>query len=141
MGTRSLTVIKDKDMEICVIYQQYDGYPSGVGKILKDICKDIKIINGFGGEKMGESANGMSCFAAQMVKARKEKIGNVYIYPTGTRDCGEDYVYTIYPGESNYGNCGPRVWQSLNIKCESGSKVIYDGPAALFDTDEKEEEE
>jgi hypothetical protein len=61
------------------------------------------IINGIGGDaKEGTHANGMSCLTAQVIAHFKNEfgIGGVYIYPAGTRDAGEEYIYTVSPGEA-----------------------------------------
>jgi hypothetical protein len=72
MGTRSLTYVfptndksrTDKPVSplVCV-YQQYDGYPTGIGRGLAEWLTQIRIINGipFGDESavMGKAANGM----------------------------------------------------------------------------------
>ena len=124
MGTRSLTIINDEQgKEIVVIYQQFDGHPSGVGKTLHELLKDMKVINGISGDaRMGTHANGMTCLAAQLVAARKDEIGNVYLCPAGTRDCWEEYRYHI----SLSGTV-------LLLKVESGYDTSYEGPLAAFD--------
>ena len=50
MGTRSTTKFfnEHSDKPVCAIYQQYDGYLSGVGKELAEFLSDKKVINGFG---------------------------------------------------------------------------------------------
>jgi hypothetical protein len=99
MGTRALTVIKEEDgTEICVIYRQMDGYPEGHGAELKDILKGVIMVNGITcGTKANDiiQANGMPCLTATIIKGLKKGVGGIYIYPAGTRDCGEDYIYTV----------------------------------------------
>lgn len=97
MGTRCLTVIKDDTgEEICVLYRQYDGYPSGHGKELKKFLAGKTIINGYGSEKDYEKHfNGMTCLAASLVAHFKTTIGGFYLYPAGTRDTREEYIYEI----------------------------------------------
>lgn len=103
MGTRSLTYVKgeyDKNNRSAVcIYQQYDGYPEGVGQTLADFAKDFTIVNGFGGDeqKAGTHANGGGCFAAQLVAHLKTEIGGVYLYPTeADQDAGQEFEYELY---------------------------------------------
>ncbi len=125
MGTRSLTYIKEKGPEgpaICCIYQQYDGYPSGVGKIIHDILKGTAVVNGFS-DKAQKQHNGMGCLAATLIAKRKKGIGNVYVYPADSKDCGEDYTYTIYLSDR----------MVIQLKCEGNRGVIYDGPLDDFD--------
>lgn len=94
MSTRSITVFNDEEnKEICVMYRQMDGYPEGHGKELKDFLKDNVIVNGIGGEK--KAFNGMGCLTASVIAHFKKGIGGFYIYPAGTRDIGEEYIYTI----------------------------------------------
>jgi len=95
MGTRCLTVIHDeRDEEIAFLYRQFDGYPEGHGKELKDFLKGIKIINGIQDTRIGV-ANGANCLAAQIVAHFKTEVGQFYLYPAKTRDCGEDYIYHV----------------------------------------------
>lgn len=120
MGTRSLVVIHEDGKEICTIYRQYDGYPSGIGEELKDLLSAGPLVNGISGN--GLCFNGMGCLAAQIVaqlKAPEGKPvpGNVYLYPPGSRDCGEEFIYTIYAKDGK-----------LQIKCEAGSVTSFGSP-------------
>lgn len=93
MGTRSITIILDENQEVCRIYRQMDGYPSGHGLELAQLC-DLKMVNGiYLGEKR-KVANGMGCLAAQIVAALKDGPGGIYLEPAG----GEisDWVEYIY---------------------------------------------
>lgn len=149
MGTRSLTVFKERDEEIVVLYRQFDGYLDGHGKDLKEILSDYKIVNGYTLEdEHNKVANGMGCLAMQVTaqlysKLNKDKYENAVKYkkalenkevkepesflqgpnqlhlcPAGTRDCWEEYVYTIYDKE-----------EKLFIKVEQKyeNKVLFDG--------------
>lgn len=132
MGTRSLTHVHDNNGEpLLTIYQQYDGYPSGVGKTIKEILQGSKVVNGFGRDANDKTHNGMGCLAATLVAKRKEGIGNVYIYPAGSHDCGEDFTYTIkaLPERPSEG------FLRLGLKVESFGNTIYDGPLDEFDPD------
>ncbi len=97
MGTRCLTVFKEEDgTEIAVLYRQHDGYPDGHGKDLADFLDGKVIVNGISGDNTKDTAfNGMPCLAASVVAHFKDDIGSFYLYPAGTRDMGEDYIYTI----------------------------------------------
>jgi hypothetical protein len=105
MGTRSLTVMLDEDdKEIAVLYRQFDGYPEGHGKDLKDFLKPITLVNGISMAETRPIANGAACLAAQIVAHFKtpdrvdatNSAGNFYLYPAGTRDAGEEYIYTVH---------------------------------------------
>jgi len=96
MGTRCLTVFKEDDgTEIAVLYRQMDGYPEGHGEELAEFLADKAIINGIGGESLAGAFNGMHCLAAAVVAHFKTDIGGFYLYPAGTRDVDEEYVYTV----------------------------------------------
>ena len=88
MGTRSLTIFNDKyswkDEEIVVFYRQYDGYPEGHGTELLNFIDNM------------ENRNGMGCLAAQVISHFKEETGKFYLYSAGTRDVGEEFIYTLY---------------------------------------------
>jgi len=99
MGTRSITHVYEQDTDtkpaqpIVSIYQQYDGYPEGVGATLCKFMEGLKIVNGMSGDPV-RVANGAGCFAAQLIAHLKKAPGGVYIYPPGASD--EEFVYRIY---------------------------------------------
>jgi hypothetical protein len=150
MGTRSLTVFQESKEhgggEIAVMYRQMDGYPTGHGAELKEFLSPIKLVNGFSsGDKDRIVANGMGCLAAQAVAHFKDKspIGGIYLYPSKSRDCGEEYIYTVYPGEKE---------GTINLRVQSGAVtyfglpgtkqknmgVVYDGPVTEFNPEKVE---
>ena len=103
MGTRSTIAFIDKRVtkdgkvytdELVRIYQQYDGYPSGVGLKLANWLKDKKIVNGFGYGETAENGycNGVGCMSAQFIHDFKDGIGNLYITD---HDDSEDYDYKV----------------------------------------------
>jgi len=124
MGTRSLTVFIDEHSkkEIVVMYRQYDGYIEYYGKRLCEYLQSFeKVVNGLQGETT-KIANGMSCLSAQVIMHMKSQItrydynnrvfnpetgdtepallegnheGGIHLYPAGTRDCGEEYIYVV----------------------------------------------
>ena len=105
MGTRSLTVFVETwedpetkermERELAVMYRQFDGYPTGHGAELKEFLKDFKVVNGLSLND-GRVANGMGCLACQVVGHFKQgKPGGLYLDAAGTRDCGEEYIYTL----------------------------------------------
>jgi len=131
MGTRSLTVLQDHDgKEIAVLYRQMDGYPSGHGAELAKYLKPFTVVNGFGlGAKRGKVANGMPCLAAQLVAKFKQEVGHFYLYPARTRDCGEEYVYTVGLKDGR-----------VHLECRTADyggepgHLLYSGPAAEWKT-------
>lgn len=124
MGTRSLTVILDEEgQEICVLYRQYDGYPTGHGADLKEFLQGFRIVNGFGPEKREKIANGMGCLAAQLITNFKKETGGFYLYPAGTRDCGEEYIYTIYQKKDHV-----ILPDALFLKIQAGAVTYFGLP-------------
>ena len=110
--------------EIVVMYRQYDGYIEWYGKRLCDYLQSSdEVVNGIGAnDYVRKTANGMSCLAAQAIMHFKSGIenrdwntkvfnaekgimesvviegnhsGGIYLYPAGTRDCGEEYIYIV----------------------------------------------
>ena len=99
MGTRStITFIEKRDEEvtpITTIYQQYDGYLSGVGYILAKWLSGKVIINGIS-EYRKEYANGCGDLAAQFISVIKDETpGDIYIYPVECDKSGIDYNYYV----------------------------------------------
>ena len=144
MGTRCLTVFKDEDdKEICVLYRQFDGYPSCHGKELKAFLKNKKIVNGYNlDDEQNGNFNGMGCLVAQVIAYFKlgnnvdpksgykpTVIGGFYIFPANSRDHWEDYVYYVFPKKTqlrnNKGKFTGEVITIPVIKCfdVNGKKV------------------
>lgn len=137
MGTRSLTIIKDdspgknqEGKDICVLYRQMDGYPSGHGEDLKEFLSDINLVNGISLFETRRIANGMQCLAAQLVAHFKTGPGSFYLYPIDTRNCGEQYIYTVYEKE---GIIHLRVQDVYKKDDDIGT--IYDGPVKEFSSE------
>lgn len=165
MGTRHLTVVKDHDGEdLVVMYGQWDGYLSGHGKELKEFLDGFVIVNGITLEKeqLPKIANGMGCLAAQLVghfkSCRKDRAGNdvkpirasYHLEPPGTRDYGEEYIYTIthpvnkdmwYSWDSGQEDVGLHIEVrsgrmtafGMSGTAEKDMNVIYSGPVSKFD--------
>ena len=104
MGTRSLTHFMEdrgpgkKPQAICTVYRQMDGYPTGMGAELKEILQGSVVVNGYGSNTPEKAHNGMGCLAATVIKNLKEGIGSIYVCRSGSKDCGEEYVYRISAG-------------------------------------------
>ena len=98
MGTRSLTVFNNEmdNEEIVVLYRQYDGYPTGHGRDLLSFLNNMEIVNGISNNEKRKIANGMGCLSAQVVAYLKEAPGDFYLHSAGTRDIGEEFIYTLY---------------------------------------------
>jgi hypothetical protein len=128
MGTRSLVHIKEGKKTIATIYRQYDGYPTGMGDDIKEILNDgmVNILNGFGlNHQVPKQFNGMGCLAAYLIgELKNKKIGNVYIYPTNSKDVGEAFTYTI---SEDLGILNLKVVEKYN------NKTIFKGRLTSFD--------
>lgn len=157
MGTRSLTIftkeLDNADSEICVLYRQMDGYPSGHGRDLKDALSNAKIGNGIPAGVQGKFFNGMSDLVTQTITRLKVaqtestrewkqrmadndvpgfragpgsvpdvEAGGFYLHKPGTRDCWEEYVYTVYPRNN-----------TVCVRVEGHHGELYNGPVDDFD--------
>jgi len=101
-----------------------DGYPSGMGNDLKTFLKPFTIVNGIDLADERKIANGMGCLAAQLIKELKDGAGNIYVYPPGSTDCGEEYIYTIEGKED----------EKITLTCASTYRgILYCGPVSDFD--------
>lgn len=127
MSTRSLVVVEDESgKQVVCMYSHYDGYPSGIGSDLVAFLTKVKYGNGIDGEvpKGMMFANGMGCLAAWMVKEFKSDSGGIYLYPPKTRNCGEEYIYTITFNKD----------KGLCLKVEtSNNNEIFSGPIKEWD--------
>jgi len=95
MGTRSLTVLKDKDEEVCVMYRQFDGYPEGHGMELANFLGEFTITNGMRSGEVKQTANGPDCLFAQIIAHFKDGPGSIYLQKAGTRGVWEEFIYTV----------------------------------------------
>ena len=87
MGTRSLVRFystehgEDNEQEalLVTIYQQYDGYPDGVGLQLARWLERYTVGNGIPMDPPVPFANGPGCLAAQYIAEHKRQPGGFYI--------------------------------------------------------------
>ena len=103
MGTRSLTYVygdelKEDPKPLINLYRQYDGYVEGHGAELADFLNGMYVVNGLGVQDQDKKiANGMGCFAAQLVAHFKDGAGQFYLNtPEVGIDCWQEYEYHIY---------------------------------------------
>lgn len=95
MATRGIINVHEEGLDspiIVTIYRQYDCYPEGLGRDIRELLKGKGISNGI----TDNCFNGTGCLAASLVAHLKERVGNVYLYAPGTRGIGEEWVYDIY---------------------------------------------
>ena len=122
MGTRSTTtVIDEQGNELICMYRQFDGYLSGHGADLKAKFGDTPLVNGLNDTTPVNAANGMGCFAAQLISAFKGTghAGSFYIVPLGQR---EGWDYFLYPKDS-------RIYVRI-----ANYEFEYDGPLSDLPT-------
>lgn len=109
MGTRSTILIMNEDKPLCNIYNQFDGYPTG---IMEDIAYFLHgmsafekcIVDGYNQEdEVNGNFNGMGDLAAQLItflktnhKRYKIKVGGYYIVNLEHK---ESYHYIIKAGK------------------------------------------
>lgn len=124
MGTRSLTTFKSRGTEIVVMYRQFDGYPEGHGLELAEFLAGSVMVNGLRDDN-AKVHNGMGCLAASVVAHFKTEPGGFYLYPAGTRDRGEDYLYEVY------GNKGDEPCITVT-EAYGDRPALFDGPASQF---------
>ena len=131
MGTRSLTFVYDGNQRVAnlcmVMYQQFDGYPSGVGLEIADFLDGREVVNGIGAD-VGKASNGMACLAAELVSETKDGIGGTYLYPTRTKDAGQDYEYHIYLDGDYYQRTHRLMVRVRDYK----KQTIFKGDVAAF---------
>lgn len=129
MGTRSLTVLPaDGGGESAVLYRQYDGYPEGHGLELAALLVGLVEVNGLSANPE-RVFNGAACLSASIVSHFKRQPGDFYLYPAGTRDTGEEYVYAI--------EChGPGTVPTVRVEdcyAEAPGPMFEGKPTELFD--------
>ena len=147
MGTRSLTIVEEEGIEIVTMYRQYDGYPTGHGQELAGFLAGGELVNGLSDRKK-PVFNGMGCLAAAMVAHFKTDPGNIYLYPPGSRDCGEEYIYKVFKHDG-------KIWLSVlsgymtvfglpgtkeeNMPCLFSGPVADYNAAAIEKTEQEQE--
>lgn len=126
MGTRSLTLVYDNNEKpIMCMYRQFDGYMAWHGwELARFLTSFDAIVNGYSPGDTRKIANGMGCLAAQMVGHFKQgEVGGFYLYPTDTRNVGEEYVYEVFPDKVRVTNWEEVViftgtWQEFLAECK-----------------------
>jgi hypothetical protein len=137
MGTRSVTRFIEKiedsktkkvaENVICAIYQQFDGYPSGVGLEIAEFLKEFELVNGMSGDRtLGKIANGIGCLSAQFIAKFKTEAGNLYMTSPDDRQA---YNYDIIVG---WGAKPTKPIIRVDMYDENGKKVTFEGTPEEF---------
>ena len=137
MGTRCLThFINEQGNDIVTMYRQYDGYLEGHGKDLAEFLAPFYVTNGISFGEKRKTANGMSCLTAQAIAHFKNEsgAGGIYLEPANTKDCWEEYNYTVYLDTRAVGRPTEKGLTDegvLKIKVENvySLEIIFDGTA------------
>jgi hypothetical protein len=145
MGTRARVNIFDGNQILVSIYRQLDGYPEGLGKDVAEFAANMPITNGISGPRtLGASANGIGCFAAQLIKHLKEEVGNVYLRTTDAESHGEEYSYNVREKDGKFWIdvlSGSMTMFGMPGDTEAEMKPIFSGFASDFkvpaDTDDE----
>jgi hypothetical protein len=138
MGTRSTYRIIEQisdtkagkviNQDICLMYLQYDGYPTGHPTETAEWLASGTVVNGLSMNETRLVFNGPACLAAQLVAKYKTGPGGCYLQPLKSRgNSWEDYLYDIIIKEDN----------SIEYVCyENGrrKKEIFRGSPADFVT-------
>ena len=116
MGTRATIHIAKREegvsfseipeKKIVSIYNQYDGYPEGLGVTIASYLDNKTIVNVLGGDR-DTVFNGLGCLAASLIAELKEEAGNVYIDNPDFPHSWLDYEYVVW------GNSGKGIWISI----------------------------
>jgi hypothetical protein len=91
MGTRSIVRVFDGKQELCTIYRHFDGYPSAMGKDLKDLLDGKRVVNGLSGDP--SELNRAGCVATHLIVGLATH--SPEILQTGLKDCGQRYEYHV----------------------------------------------
>ncbi|MEP6789507.1 MAG: hypothetical protein ABJB40_13795 [Acidobacteriota bacterium] len=98
MSVKSLTVIQDDGgNDICVLSRNINGDLTSHGEELKRFLRGCVISKDGYIKDSRHSAASMGHLAVQMIKRLQINIGLIEMLPAGTRDQGEEYIYSIYP--------------------------------------------
>ena len=111
MGTRSTYRIieqftddktkKEVNQDICLVYVQFDGYPTGHPMDTAEWLSTGKVVNGYSLNEQLQF-NGAGCLAAQLVAKMKKGTGGVYLQTLKSRgNSWEDYLYDIIVKEDH----------------------------------------
>ena len=117
------------------MYRQYDGYPEGHGAELVEFLKGGSLVNGLRFGEEGKFYNGMGCLAAQLVSSFKDGAGNIYLYSTNAKDCGQDFEYHISYDDGTLNiKVVNRGMNFFGMTQSDTNEVIFEGDLKSFES-------
>lgn len=127
MGTRSLTKVYDQfdGNLICVMYCQYDGYPTGVGADIKTCLNGMNVVNGYNSDTPKPFVNRMGKLASYLIA----NSGIDYELQSQSDNC--DYIDFTYHLKFKDGK--------VYLEVESFENMEYSGFLDDFDPEKLEE--
>lgn len=118
MGTRAVVRIYDEQENLVLtLKSQMEG--GGLGIEMHERLGRTKLVNGFRDEE--NEANGMGCFAAQLVASLKTEVGRFYIEAPNPDTVWPPWVAYLYDFRPKNGCLMLKVMERPFI-------VLYDGP-------------
>lgn len=134
MGTSALIRVYDEDDKLLLSLQaQSDGFPDNLALKLFKRLGHLKIVNGLQDDT--QVANGMGCFAAQLVAALKERAGGYYVVPMSFNEvetaASYDYVYDFRQNQRGHA-ARSSDRRHLVLAISSNGVALYRGPFADF---------
>lgn len=134
MGTRSLTFVHEDGIGspvLVAVYQQYDGYFSGVGDDILSFLKGKTVVNGIGGGDTSRQFNGAGDLAMRLITHFKggdeDNIGGAYVMAPDLSDgdAGAEFAYHIYTEGASIRLVARDLYAKYNV---SGSVDTFTWP-------------
>src|SRR5690349_21004379 len=114
MSVKCLTVVLDDDgKEVCVLYSSTNGQLTGHGEDLKALLCGYTIIHNLRSKDRANIAVNLRHLAVILIKKIRPINGLLEMLPSGTRNIGEEYVYTVYPRHTS-----AKLPSLLNLRIE-----------------------
>ena len=128
MGTRSIIRVVDENSGTLVtLYNQYDGYPSGVGAMIYDILGSLEMVNRV---HLVADWNNLMNGLGDTARILISQMPSCRIVPSDGTNFHQEYEYILY--------CGPKVFDNsmdylkLTIIETYSLRVMFDGFLSEF---------
>lgn len=146
MSVKSLTVVADDDgRDLCVLSRNIDGHLTGHGVDLRDFLRGYIITRQPKTADKRKTVSTIGWLAVTLITEFKTGMGDFELLPSGTRDTGEEYIYTVYARHTSRKlpsllNLRVEVtyprYAEINPNNDSKTTIIYDGLLDEFDPPE-----